>query len=255
MTDAFVPDPPGPLRYNFIRYGLRFFVSCYLRVRLEGTEHLTKGGGMICCFSHPSWVDPMLLVGFWPDERWVYIFGPREADMSQGWRNRIITWARLGVPFKPTKDELLKTTRRALSVLDKGHVLAVAGEGRLSDEEGEIVPLEDGPAYLALRRGAPIVPLAIIGTRWLSFGKRVTMRFGPPVITAGRRADRATVVAVTAELQAALEALLVGVRPVPPPGRFGRWVTDVFNERPWLEEQREPSPERRDPSPERRDPV
>lgn len=235
--DAFVPDPPGSLRYNFIRYGLRALVRCYLRVRLRGAHHLPPDGGFIVCFSHPSWVDPLLLVGFWPDRRWVYIFGPKESDMRVGWRNRLITWARIGVPFKPTKDELLKTTRRALSVIDKGHVLGVAGEGRLSDEEGAIVPLQDGPAYLALRRGAPIVPLAIIGTRWLRFGKRVTLRFGPPVVTAGRRADRATVAAVTVELQAAMEALLAGVRPTSPPGPFGRWVTDVFNERPWLDAQ------------------
>lgn len=237
MHDAFVPDPPGRLRYNFIRYGLRFLISCYLRVRLEGTQHLPRDGGFIVCFSHPSWIDPMLLIAFWPDRRWVYIFGPKEMDMGRGWRNRLITWARIGVPFKPTKEELLKTTRRALSVLDKGHVLGVAGEGRLSDEEGAIVPLQDGPAFLALRRGAPLVPTAIIGTRWLHFGKRVTLRFGPPVETIGRRADRPTVAAVTAELQAALEALLVGVRPSPPPGPFGRWLTDVFNERPWLDEQ------------------
>lgn len=240
MQDAFVPDPPGPLRYNFIRYGLRALISLYLRVRLEGVEHLPREGGFIVNFSHPSWVDPMLVVGWWPDRRWVYIFGPKEADMRAGWRNRLITWARIGVPFKPTKDELLKTTRRALSVIDKGQVLAIAGEGRLSDREGAIVPLEDGPAFLALRRGAPIVPLAVIGTRWLRFGKRVTMRFGPPTLTAGGRADRRSVARVTVEMSEALEALLVGVRDEPPPGPFGRWLTDVFAERPWRDEAKRP---------------
>ena len=250
MQDAFVPDPPGPLRYHFIRHGLRLLISCYLRVRLRDAHLLPRDGSFIVCFSHPNWIDPMLLVGFWPDRRWVYIFGPKETDMRVGWRNRLITWARIGVPFKPTKDELLKTTRRALSVLDKGHVLGVAGEGRLSDREGAIVPLEDGPAYLALRRGVPLVPLAVIGTRWLRFGKRITLRFGEPVPTAGRRADRAAVAAVTAELQGALEALLVGVAEEPPPGPFGRWLTDVFNERPWLlEPSRLSPPTRHDRSP------
>jgi 1-acyl-sn-glycerol-3-phosphate acyltransferase len=235
--DAFVPDPPGPLRYNFIRYGLRLLISCFVRVRVEDAHLLPRDGGFVLCFSHPNWLDPLLVVGFWPDRRWVYIFGPKEVDMTRGWRNRLITWGRIGVPFKPSKKELLKTTRRALSVLDKGHVLGVAGEGRLSDREGAIVPLEDGPAFVALRRGAPLVPLAVIGTRWLRFGGRIRLRFGPPLGTAGRRPDRENVAAVTAELTTALEALLAGVEEQRPPGPFWRWVTDVFNERPWLKEQ------------------
>ena len=35
-----------------------------------------------------------------------------------------------------------------------------------------------------------------------------------------------------------MEALLVGVEDEPPPGRFGRWMTDVLAERPWLNSRR-----------------
>ena len=49
-------------------------------------------------------------------------------------------------------------------------MLAIAGEGRLSDREGAIVPLQEGAAFFALRARVPIVPLAIIGTRWLHSG-------------------------------------------------------------------------------------
>jgi 1-acyl-sn-glycerol-3-phosphate acyltransferase len=234
-----VLDPPGPLKYNFVRYGLRFLIACYLRIRVEGADRLPRDSGYLICFSHPNWVDPLLLVAHWPDTRWLYIFGPREADMRVGWRNKLIVWGRISVPFRPTKNDLLDTTRRAVGVLRKGHLLAIAGEGRLSDREGAIVPLEDGPAFLALRAGVPIVPAAVIGTRWLGFGKRVTVRIGAPVPTAGLRADRETVARVTAELQVAVEELLVGVEEEPPPGPFGRWFTDVFNERPWLTEQQE----------------
>jgi 1-acyl-sn-glycerol-3-phosphate acyltransferase len=231
------PARPGPLKYHFIRLGLRFFTSCYLRVRVEGARHPPDEPYLIC-FSHPSWLDPIVLFAFWPDRRWVFVFGPKEEDMLRGGRNRIIRWARLGVPFKPSRRDLLETTRRAVSVFRDGYSLAVAGEGRLSDEEGAIVPLQDGPAFFALRGQVPIVPVAIIGTRWVHFGKRVTLRIGPPIDTHGRRADRQTVTDVTAETQAAVERLLVGVRPDPPPGRFGRWLSDVFSERPWLEEER-----------------
>jgi 1-acyl-sn-glycerol-3-phosphate acyltransferase len=230
------PDPPGPLKHAFVRYGLRLILGTYLRVRVENADLLPERRNFLVNFSHPNWVDPLVIVGYWPDRRWVMIFGPREPDMHVGARNRIIRWARFGVPFKPHARDLIDTTKRALAVLER-YILVVAGEGRLSDREGEIVPLEDGPAYLALRSQVPIVPLAVIGTRWLRFGKRITLRFGPPIETAGRRADRDNVQALTADLTRAMERLLEGVEGEPPPGPFGRWLTDVFNERPWLEEE------------------
>jgi 1-acyl-sn-glycerol-3-phosphate acyltransferase len=236
------PPPPGRLKYAFIRYGLRLLLGAYLRVRVENAELLPEQDSFLVNFSHPNWVDPLVIVGYWPDDRRVFIFGPREPDMQVGMRNRIIRWGRIGVPFKPGARDLIDTTRRAMSALRRG-ILIVAGEGRLSDEEGAIVPLEEGPAYLALRAQVPIVPLAVIGTRWLRFGKPVTLRFGPAIETAGRKPDRATIRALTAELTEAMERLLEGVEGEPPPGRFGRWLTEVFNERPWLDEARQRTPQ------------
>ena len=63
----------------------------------------------------------------------------------------MISWSEQGVPFKPSKSDLLDTTRRAVAVLEGGYILVIAGEGRLTDREGEIVPLQDGAAFFALR--------------------------------------------------------------------------------------------------------
>lgn len=230
------PDPPGLLKWAFIRYGTRFFVGCYLRVRHEGFDQLPEPP-YVLNFSHPNWVDPFLVVSHGPRRHRLFIFGPREEDMSTGWRNHVINWSHMAVPFKPSKSDLLDTTRRATSVLKAGYVLAIAGEGRLSDREGEIVPLHDGAAFFALRARVPVVPMAIIGTRWLRFGKRITLRVGAPVELAGRKPDREGVAALTRELSAAMDRLLVGAYEEPPPGPFGRWLTDLFADRPWLLEQ------------------
>lgn len=178
----------------------------------------------------------MLIVAFWPEPPRVYVFGPKEDDMRIGWRNKVLTWSQYAVPFKPSRSDLLDTTKRAMAVFEAGGVLSIAGEGRLSDREGEIVPLQDGSAFFALRGRVPIVPAAIIGTRWLRFGKRVTIRIGAPLEVDGLRPNREGVIELTARLQEATEALLVGVHEEPPPGPFGRWLTDVFADRPWLDD-------------------
>lgn len=235
-SSAWQAEPPGWLKRRFLHYAIRFFVGTYLRVRHVGYETLPDPPYLLV-FSHPSWADPFLLASHWPLEHTLFIFGPKEEDMSTGRKNALIRWSHMAVPFRPSKTNLIDTTRRATSVLKAGYVLAVAGEGRLSDREGAIVPLEDGPAFFALRAGAPVVPLAIVGTRWLRFGKTVTMKVGPVIELGGRRPDRSGIASLTVELQAALEQLLVGVTDEGPPGRFGRWFTDVLAERPWLNEK------------------
>jgi 1-acyl-sn-glycerol-3-phosphate acyltransferase len=241
-STQFVPQPPGLLRRSFLRYAIRFFVACYLRVRYENFDVLPDPPYLLV-FKHPSWVDPFLLASHWPRRHTLFIFGPQEEDITTGWKNALIRWSHMAVPFRPSKTDLLDTTRRATSVLRAGYVLALAGEGRLSDSEERLAPIQDGAAFFALRAGARIVPMAIIGTHWLRFGKTVTMRVGPVVELDGRRPDREGVASLTSEVNVALERLLAGVRDEPPPGPFGRWMTDVLAERPWLSEQAVAAPD------------
>jgi 1-acyl-sn-glycerol-3-phosphate acyltransferase len=201
-----------------------------------GMEHVPKDRPYLLNFSHPSWIDPIILVAYWPEPPRLFVFGPKEEDMTSNWRNRLLRWSQYAVPFKPSRSDLLDTTRRAMAVFEAGYALSVAGEGRLSDREGEIVPLQDGSAFFALRGRVPIVPVAVIGTRWLRFGKRVTVRAGTPLEVDGLRANREGVVELTDRLQAATEKLLVGARDEPPPGPFGRWLTERFADRPWLDD-------------------
>ena len=85
--------------YHFVRLGLRAISAAYVRVRIEGAERLPPTGGYLICFNHPSWLDPIVIAGWWPDQdRLLYIFGPREADMSVGIRNHLITLDRSGHP-------------------------------------------------------------------------------------------------------------------------------------------------------------
>lgn len=236
---AFVDPAHDPLpawrrsiRYHLMRTVVAILLRSWFRFRREGFERLPPGPYVIC-INHPGWLDPMVIYTLWPASPRVHIYGPKEADMNGRGQNRVIGWVGSGVPFDPRKTRLLMSAKRALAVLDAGRVLVVAGEGRLTEAEDVVLPLNEGPAFFAIRAGVPLVPVAVNGTRWLRFGKTIRVRVGEPISTAGLRADRATVGAVTSRLQATLGEMVLGYADVGVPGPFGRWLTELFAERPW----------------------
>jgi 1-acyl-sn-glycerol-3-phosphate acyltransferase len=236
--DHAAPPAPGPIRYHAVRLVLSAVARAYVRFRIDGQENIPDEP-YILCINHPSWLDPIVLAAAWPDDRRLSIFGPRERDMSTGIRNHLINWTRRGVPFQPGGTDVLDATRRATAVLRRGDLLVVAGEGRLSDEENRILPLETGVAHFAMLAGVPVLPTAIIGTRWVAFGRTVRFRIGravypPPSGGMRGRASRAAAVTLTEQLQSELERLLEDVQPSQPPGPVGRLVSEAFNDRPWL---------------------
>lgn len=233
-----MPRPgPGGFVYHLVRLGLRLLTGAYVRVTVEGADHVPRDTGYIVAFNHPSWLDPLFIAGWWPDlTRKVRIFGPREQDMSVGFRNHLITWTGRGVPFQPGGADALDATRRSLAVLRAGGILAVAGEGRLSDHEGDPLPFEPGVGHFAQLAKVPVVPLSVDGTRWVSFRSHVRLVIGEPIDPADFRGGRAAAGALSGAVRERVAAGLAGVTDRPRPGPLGSRISELFNDRPWLDE-------------------
>lgn len=219
-----------PFRYRFVRAFCWLAVRIILRVRVEGRDHLLPTPA-IYCFNHLNWTDPLVILAALPWSPRLAMFGPREEDMSVGGRNRLMTWSGMAIPFKPGKNDLRDTTRRVQRALDGGWSMGIAGEGRIHRWERELLPLADGTAYFALRAQVPVVPVAINGTSWLGFRRTVRIRIGEPIPAEGR-ANAERVAALSARMSEALLALVSDFPDPTPPGPFGRWLTELFNEWP-----------------------
>ncbi len=231
MTEPTVTGPiHRPARVRFARGFCATAIRALFRLRIEGREHLAKGPA-IYCFNHLNWTDPIVLIAALPGVPKYALFGPREADMTKGARNRLISWVGFGIPFQPAKTDLLEMTRRTCRVIEDGWIVVISGEGRIHRGERELMPLADGPAYFSLRAHVPIVPVAINGTSWLGFRRIIRVRVGESLTGEGRPTKEA-VATLTGRTADALRALVADFPDPAEPGRFGRWLTELFNDWP-----------------------
>ena len=151
--------------------------------------------------------------------------------MSVGGRNRLMTWTGATIPYRPGKNDLILAAKRVHAVIAAGGVVAISGEGRIQPFESSLGPLNEGAAYFALRERVPVVPVAIHGTSWLVFGRRVRVVIGEPLAPTGRP-TRENVDALTARCWSALHELVRDEPERTRPGPIGRRVTETFNDWP-----------------------
>jgi 1-acyl-sn-glycerol-3-phosphate acyltransferase len=114
-------------------------------------------------------------------------------------------------------------------VLDRGGSILIFPEGELGKREGELPELKHGAAHLSITSGYPIVPVGLTGTSELWLGRRLTMRVGDPLRPKefeGDRRDR--IRAMTARLQADLQALLPGDGRHPRVKLLRKWLTNLL---------------------------
>jgi cytidylate kinase len=163
---------------------LRAIARSVLRIRFEGDGNLPREGPLIVAANHASSADPVLIGAFLNGKlgRPVNWLGKRELlEFSlTGWAFRIA-----GIHPVDRDAADLDAFRTAMRILEAGQVLAVFPEGTRS-HDGALQQVREGVGMLALRSGAPVLPVAVVdsdlawprGQLLPRFGRRVTVRYG-----------------------------------------------------------------------------
>ncbi len=218
----------------------RIIFKILFRVKIEGLENLPKEGGYILAGNHLSWIDPFLMLGYFPAEPRIYFIAAREEVYYPAWR-RIFTEKVGGViPIERDKNgssrELLVKVKETL---EGGGVLGMFPEGDVSGREtGKILPLKRGLAFFASATGAPIVPVGFSGTKELWVRRHIRVIVGKPI--AGRKGGKEASTTLTEETTAALLQLLPKPIPTPPGRKFlYKFLTNLFTQ----EVKEHPTPE------------
>ena len=136
-----------------VRYGLRLG----WRIQVHGARNVPRSGPVILAANHIGLLDGPALVAL--TRRLTFALVKREA-FTGAVGQFLIHLGQISLNRREIDPQAIK---RAVQVLRAGKVLAVFPEGGRSG--GEVAWAKGGAAYLAMITGAPIVPVAILGTR------------------------------------------------------------------------------------------
>lgn len=170
----------GTALYVVGRAIVRLGLAVLTDARLEGEERIPRSGPLLVVANHVSLTDPPLLAALFP--RRLAFLAKEELfhPALWGWAFRAAGMipVRRGRPERGVLEE-------ALGVLRAGGALAVFPEGRRS-RDGVLLPAEPGVGLLAVRSGALVLPVAVLGTEGLDrpagwLGRpRLVVRCGHP---------------------------------------------------------------------------
>ena len=163
------------------------------RVTMQGLEHLDSRKSYIVVSNHQSFFDIFSLLGHLPLQfRWI-----AKAEL---FRIPLLGWAMTRTGYIPIeRDSPKKAYRSMLQAAEKvreGVSILIFPEGTRSPD-GLLQPFKKGVFLIALKSQAPILPVAIRGTRnimrkndWRAYPGHVEIRIFPPIETAGFSTDR-----------------------------------------------------------------
>ena len=160
----------------------------------SGMEHVPNNGPAIFCPNHTSVLDSFFLPLALP-RRITYV---GKAEYMDSWKTKKLFPALGMIPIDRSGGNASeRALNAATDLIEAGEYFGIYPEGTRS-RTGQLFRGHTGPARLALRTGAPLIPVGIRGSREVmppdakvpNFFRSVSLRFGRP-ISVKRYQDRA----------------------------------------------------------------
>jgi glycerol-3-phosphate dehydrogenase (NAD(P)+) len=170
----------NPIVYWIARALMQPFFHLYFRLSRIGREHIPTSGPVIFASNHRSFLDPFV-IGVLSRRPIYYV------SKSEIFKNPLVAWFVSSLGAFPVRrgagDPEMMATAKA--ILERGDCLLIFPEGTRT-RPGSLGRPKRGVGRLALETGAPVVPVALIGTEavrkgWRIRPKKVRARIGRPL--------------------------------------------------------------------------
>jgi 1-acyl-sn-glycerol-3-phosphate acyltransferase len=215
------------MRSVIARLIVRGIFAALFRVRHHGT--LPRRGPLLVVANHQGWADGFLLAASFPLSANVRLLGDREGTGKVWWWRAVLRAVGIVITIERTSRAADRAAIAAtLASLERGEIVVVFAEGRVSRVESALGPFARGVGYLALRSGSPILPVWLSGTAELYLRKELATIAGTPrAVPPGpptKEATRTLALALHDDL-----ARLEPTQRAPEPARKRmRWLTNLF---------------------------
>jgi 1-acyl-sn-glycerol-3-phosphate acyltransferase len=175
------PETRGSPLFWTLRALARFLAFGVFRFRVDvaGQEHVPDGGYLLVAAVHRGWMDPFLIMHALPPEPRVWFLGSGPTAFNRRWKERLLHRTGGMLPVWRGGVGVDQHVSSARAVIDNGGVFVLVPEGGINGPPDRPSTFRVGSALIALRTGAPIVPLAIAGSEELYLGKRFVTRVLP----------------------------------------------------------------------------
>jgi 1-acyl-sn-glycerol-3-phosphate acyltransferase len=159
-----------------------------VRVHVEGLEHIDPAGSYVFIANHLSYMDTPVVLAHIPAQ---FRFLAKRGLFQIPFLGQHLSRAgHIPVPREDPRASVKTMQRAAEAIQTKRISLLIFPEGGRS-HDGAMGRFKEGGAYIAIRAGVPVVPVAIVGTREvLPYGAgvvksgSVTLRILEPIATA-----------------------------------------------------------------------
>jgi 1-acyl-sn-glycerol-3-phosphate acyltransferase len=161
-----------------------------VRVTIEGLEKIDLRGSYVICSNHLSYMDTPTVLGSIPAN---FRFLAKKGLFQIPFLGTHLKQAgHIPVPREDPRAAVKTMTMAAQAIRERSISMLIFPEGGRS-ADGLLQPFKEGGAYIAVKAQAPLLPIALIGTRAvMAMGspvfhpfRRVTLRIGDPISTAG----------------------------------------------------------------------
>ncbi|BBL74079.1 AMP-binding protein [Methylomagnum ishizawai] len=160
-----------------VKQGLRWLLSRLFRVRLNGIENYHKAGERVLIVAnHTSYLDPILLWVFLPDDVTFAI----NTHIAQQWWVRPGLWFSKVFPMDPMQPLSVKALTHYVK---EGRKAAIFPEGRIT-VTGALMKIYEGAGLIADKAGARVLPVRIDGAQYTPVSRLrgvVRQRWFPPI--------------------------------------------------------------------------
>ena len=166
--------------YLIVRAVFQPFFHLYFRMERIGREHIPSEGPVIVAANHRSFLDPFV-IGTMARRPMYYV--AKQELFKRRWQGWILS-ALGAFPVKRGEGDE-DSIRTAEAILARGDIVLIFPEGTRT-RPGALGKPKRGVGRLALQTGAPVVPIAVIGTEdvrkgWRIRPRKVRIRAGRPL--------------------------------------------------------------------------